>query len=57
LATFCHFIFSWICTIFFHFFPNKNGQIKKFWNQRNMLFVGGGGWGAIQLFNHRVSPN
>jgi hypothetical protein len=25
---------------FFHFFPNKNCQVKKFWGQKNML-VGG----------------
>jgi hypothetical protein len=39
--------------LFFHFFPNKNCQVKKFQNQKNMLVGeggGGGGGGFKQIF-------
>jgi hypothetical protein len=29
----------------FHIFPSKKFQVRKFWNQQNMLVVGGGGGG------------
>jgi hypothetical protein len=37
------YIFPWIYTIFSHFFFNKNCQVKKFSNQKNMLVGEGGG--------------
>ncbi len=46
---------------FFHFFPNKNCQVKKTQNQKNMLVgalgCGGGGGRGIQLFKPKISPN
>ncbi len=39
---------------YFHFFPNKNCQVRKIWNQENML-VGEGG--LTRILNAKISSN
>ncbi len=54
--SFVVFIFSSIFTIFPFFFPNKNCQVRKTWNQKNILIIGGRD-GGFQLFKLKISPN
>jgi len=53
---FCCLHFSLNLDYFSHFSPNKNCQVKKIQNPKNML-VKGGGRGVIQLFKPKISPN
>jgi len=43
LTNFLLFKFSLEVAPFFPFFPKKNSQVRKIWNQKNMLVVGEGG--------------
>jgi len=55
ISIYLFYIFPWIFIILFHFFSNKNCQVQKNWNKKNMLVVVGEG--VIQLFKLKISPN
>jgi hypothetical protein len=50
-ANYLHFFLNFKYLL--HFFPNKNCQVRKIWNQKKMFL----GEGVIEQFRPKISPN